>query len=106
MKKQGVETEEAGVLTKRALVLRISERTGFVQMNVGEVLQQTLDGIVEALGEGKRVEFRDFGVFEITNRKERIGRNPKKPEQTVVIPAHKAIKFKPGKDMRTLVATK
>jgi nucleoid DNA-binding protein len=42
----------------------------------------------------------------LINRKERIGRNPKKPEQTVVIPAHKAIKFKPGKDMRVLVAMK
>ena len=50
------------------------------------------------------MEFRDFGVFEIVTRKSRIGRNPNKPEDVVVIPARKVVKFKPGKRLRKIVS--
>jgi nucleoid DNA-binding protein len=59
-----------------------------------------MDYIVEALEEGENVEFRNFGVFEVRERKQRIGRNPNKPEDVVTIPARKVVKFKPGKIMR------
>ena len=87
-------------MTKRDLVVRISKETGMVQQDVYTVLQKSLDYIVEALEEGKTVEFRNFGVFEIRERKQRIGRNPNKPQDVVTIPARKVVKFKPGKIMR------
>jgi integration host factor subunit beta len=46
------------------------------------------------------LEFRDFGVFEVVERKQKIGRNPKKAEEPIVIPARNAVKFTPGKKMR------
>ena len=87
-------------MTKRDLVMRISEETGLIQQDVHAVIQKSLDYIVEALENNDTVEFRNFGVFEVRERKKRIGRNPNKPENVVTIPARKVVKFKPGKIMR------
>ncbi len=87
-------------MTKRDLVVRIAGETGLIQQDVMAVLQKSLDHIVEALEKGENVEFRNFGVFEIAIRKERVGRNPKKPEDVVTIPERKVVKFKPGKIMK------
>src|SRR5690606_31829782 len=90
-------------LTKRDRVVRISEETGLIQQAVYQVMQKTLDYIVESLSKGESIEFRNFGVFEVRTRKQRIGRNPNKPEQTVTIPGRKVVKFKPGKIMKQLI---
>ena len=90
-------------MTKRELVIRISEETGLTQARVFSVLQKTLDYITEGLVKGDTIEFRDFGVFEIKVRKPRIGRNPNKPENTVTIPERRVVKFKPGKKMKELI---
>jgi len=97
--------KEAGTaLTKRELVAQIASETGLTQLEVFDVVQKTLDGIVDALGAGKHVEFREFGVFEVTTRKARIGRNPNRPEDVVMIPVRRVVKFKPGKRMRDMLA--
>lgn len=87
-------------MTKRDLVVRISEETGLVQQKVLQVVQKTLDYISEALAKGETVELRNFGVFEVKVRKPRIGRNPNQPEKDVRIPPRAVVKFKPGKEMR------
>ncbi|MCL4786066.1 MAG: integration host factor subunit beta [Verrucomicrobia bacterium] len=87
-------------LTKRDLVIRISNETGLVQQQVLDVVQKTLDYIAEALAKGDKVELRNFGVFEVKVRKARIGRNPNAPETDVPIPQRSVVKFKPGKEMR------
>ena len=90
-------------LTKRDLVMRISEETGTAQQEVLRVLQKMLDHVAEALAKGDKVELRNFGVFEVKTRKARIGRNPNAPETDVPIPQRSVVKFKPGKEMRTAV---
>ena len=90
-------------MTKRELVVRISKETGIIQEDVYTVIQKTLDYITDALVRGDHIEFRDFGVFEVTRRKARIGRNPNQPEDTVQIPERKVVKFKPGKQMKARV---
>jgi len=92
-----------GNLTKRDLVVRISNDTGLVQQDVFKVIQQTLDHITDALATGQDVELRNFGVFEVRLTKSRVGRNPNKPENDVVIPARATVKFKAGKIMRQRV---
>ncbi len=87
-------------LTKRDLVVRISEDTGLIQQQVLDVVQKTLDYIAEALAKGEKVELRNFGVFEVKVRKARIGRNPNSPAKDVPIPKRSVVKFKPGKEMR------
>ena len=90
-------------LTKRDLVIRISEETGLIQQQVLDVVQKTLDYIAEALAKGEKVELRNFGVFEVKVRKARIGRNPNAPATDVPIPERSVVKFKPGKEMRAEV---
>jgi len=90
-------------LTKRDLVVRISNETGLVQQQVFDVVQKTLDYIAGALAKGDKVELRNFGVFEIKIRKARVGRNPNAPETDVPIPARAMVKFKAGKEMRAEV---
>jgi len=86
-------------LTKRDLVIRLSEETGLIQTQVTEVLQKTLNHITEALAKGDKVELRNFGVFDVKIRKAKIGRNPNQPETDVPIPARAMVKFKAGKEM-------
>ena len=90
-------------LTKRDLVVRIAHETGMNQQDVHEVIQRSLDYITESLQKGMHVEFRDFGVFQVTMRKSRIGRNPNKPADVVRIPPRKVVKFKPGRLMKQIM---
>ncbi len=87
-------------LTKRDLVVRISNETNLVQQDVLKVIQFTLNHIKESLLKGDAVQLRNFGVFEIKIRKARVGRNPNKPETDVPIPARAVVKFKAGKEMK------
>ena len=90
-------------MTKRDLVIQISEETGLVQQKVLHIVQRTLDLISESVAAGKTVELRNFGVFEVKKRKARVGRNPNRPETDVPIPERIIVKFKPGKEMREAV---
>ena len=90
----------SGNLTKRDIVLSIYNRTSFPQKEVRDVVQLTLDTIASALSQGRNVELRNFGVFEVQKRKARIGRNPNKPETDVIIPNRAVIKFKAGKELK------
>jgi nucleoid DNA-binding protein len=90
-------------MTKRDLVTRISNETGMIQQQVLDVVQKTLDYISESVAQGKKVELRNFGVFEVKIRKARVGRNPNRPDADVPIPKRAVVKFKPGKEMRESV---
>ena len=97
------EAKAGEALTKRDLVVRIAHETGMNQQDVHEVIQRSLDYITESLQKGMHVEFRDFGVFQVTMRKSRIGRNPNKPADVVRIPPRKVVKFKPGRKMKAIM---
>lgn len=90
-------------MTKRDLVVRISDKTGMVQQQVFEIVQLTLNAIADEVAQGRTVELRNFGVFEVKIRKARIGRNPNQPKHDVPIPSRAVVKFKPGKKMREAV---
>ncbi len=93
-----------GTLTKRDLVVKISNETGQVQNQVFQVVQKTLDHIIDALAQGDTVELRNFGVLEVRLTKPRVGRNPNEPGSSYPIPARATVKFKSGKIMRQRVA--
>ncbi len=90
-------------LTKRDMVVRISNETGMIQEHVQNIIQRTLDHLTESLASGQSVELRNFGVFEVKFRKARIGRNPNRPEHDVPIPARAVVKFKAGKILKAKV---
>ena len=90
-------------LTKRDIVVAISNQTGLVQHQVFEVVQRTLDQITDSLARNVAVELRNFGVFQPRLTKPRIGRNPNQPGSSFVIPPRATVKFKAGKVMRQRV---
>ncbi|WP_419647051.1 HU family DNA-binding protein [Victivallis vadensis] len=90
-------------MTKRDLVVKIARETGFIQNDVAEVVQKTLDYIAQDLIEGHTIELRNFGVFEIKVRKSRKGRNPNQPKNEVIIPERAVVKFRAGKELKEAV---
>lgn len=96
-------TTNARTVTKKKLIQSISQDKGIHPNDVRHVIQAFLDKMTDCLTDGARLEFRDFGVFEVVERKQKIGRNPKKADQPIVIPARLAVKFTPGKKMRKLI---
>ncbi len=90
-------------ITKKRLIQVISQNKGVHPNDVRNVIQSFLDVMTQHLAKGDRLEFRDFGVFEIVERKQKIGRNPKNAAVPIVIPARLAVKFTPGKKMRQML---
>ena len=90
-------------LTKRDIVVAISNQTGMVQHDVFEVVQRTLDHITSSLANNVAVELRNFGVLQTRLTKPRVGRNPNEPGSSFVIPPRATVKFKAGKIMRQRV---
>src|SRR4051812_47885745 len=86
-------------ITKKELIDRIAENTAQKRVQVKRVVQQFLDEIVNELGRGNRLEFRDFGVFETKLRKARKAQNPKTLEP-VAVPEKRTVKFKVGRLMK------
>jgi integration host factor subunit beta len=88
--------------TKKELVNRIADRTGQTKVVVKEVIQAFLDEIISELARGRRLEFREFGVFEVKERRARRAQNPRTLEK-VDVPAKRVVKFKVGRLMREQV---
>lgn len=68
------------------------------------MIQEFFSEILKSLKNGDRLEFRKFGIFETVVRKKKIGRNPKNPDVSIVIPEQKIAKFTPSRKMKELVS--
>lgn len=90
------------VVTKKEIVKTISEEIGLTQLKTKEIVQKTFDAIVETLVEDRRIELRNFGVFEVKKRAARKARNPRTGEK-VAVPEKFVVTFKPGKEMEERV---
>ena len=98
-------SSEAGdgrTVTKKELVSRIADRTGQTKVVTKDIIQMFLDEIITELGRGNRLEFREFGVFEIKERAARKAQNPRTLEK-VSVPAKRVVKFKVGRLMKERV---
>jgi integration host factor subunit beta len=89
-------------ITKKELVNRIADRTGQTKVVVKDILQRFLDEILRELAQGNRLEFREFGVFEVRERAARVAQNPRTLEK-VKVPSKRVVKFKVGRMMREKV---
>lgn len=89
-------------MTKKEIVKTISESIGMTQLKTKEIVQKTFDAIVETLVEERRIELRNFGVFEVKERAARKARNPR-TGQRVDVPEKFVVTFKPGKEMEEKV---
>ncbi len=89
-------------MTKKEIAIKIADETGIKQIVVKEVVQKTIDAMIESLAKGETLELRNFGVFKVKERKARTGRNPRTGE-TVSVPPKKVVTFKPGLVMKQSV---
>lgn len=88
--------------TKREMVERVAEKVGVTGMQARQIVQATLDDLVQTLAATGRIELRNFGVFTVKVRAARKARNPRSGE-TVMIGERKVVKFKPGKVMESAI---
>ena len=95
-------SSESLTITKKELVNRIADQTGQTKVVVKDILQRFLDEIIDELASGNRLEFREFGVFEVRERAARRAQNPRTLEK-VYVPAKRVVKFKVGRLMRERV---
>ena len=89
-------------MTKKEIVKTISEEIGLTQLKTKEIVQKTFDAIVDTLVEDRRIELRNFGVFEVKKRAARKARNPRTGAK-VFVPEKFVVTFKPGKEMEERV---
>lgn len=86
-------------MTKKDIVLKITDTTGIKQIDVKKIVQLTFDVVIEALERGEKIELRNFGVFKLKTRRARLGRNPRTGE-SVPVPSRRVVVFKPGLEMK------
>jgi integration host factor subunit beta len=91
--------DKKATATKKKLIHSIAQDKNIHPNDARQIIQAFLDKITKSLAKGDRLEFRDFGIFEVVERKQKIGRNPKKADIPIVIPARLAVKFTAGKKM-------
>jgi nucleoid DNA-binding protein len=89
-------------VTKKEIVRFISDNLNLSQQDVKRVVQKTFDAVIDALAKEGRIELRNFGVFEVKQRKARKARNPRTGDE-VQVPSKRVVTFKPGKEMEQLV---
>ena len=89
-------------MTKKEIVKAISDEIGLTQLKTKEIVQKTFDAIVDTLVEERRIELRNFGVFEVKKRAARKARNPRTGERVDVAEKY-VVTFKPGKEMEERV---
>jgi len=90
---------DSKTVTKKDLIDQIANETKQKRTAVKRTVQTFLQKVITELQAGNRLEFRDFGVFEIRQRAPRVAQNPKTLER-VPVPARKTVKFKVGRLMR------
>jgi len=90
-------------VTKKELIDRIAEQAKTKRVVVKDIVQRFLNEVISELGQGNRLEFRDFGVFETKSRAPRVAQNPR-TMQRVQVPPKRTVKFKVGRLMKQRLA--
>ena len=89
-------------MNRTELISEMSEKSELTKVDTEKALKAFIDTVTEELKNGGKVQLVGFGTFEVTERAERNGRNPKTGE-AITIPASKSPKFKAGKALKDIV---
>lgn len=87
-------------MNKTELIKKVAEETGAKQTEVQTIVNSFLDVVVDEMSAGNKVTITGFGTFEAKKCKERMGRNPRNPEEQIPIPAQNRPSFKPSKVLK------
>jgi DNA-binding protein HU-beta len=88
-------------MIKADIINRVAEEAKITKVKAVDAVEAVFAAMKRAMGNGERIELRGFGVFQVKPRKKGIGRNPRTGHE-VRIPPGKTIRFKPGKNLRSL----
>ncbi len=88
-------------MIKADIVSRVAESSEVPRVKAAAAVDTILQAMKTALSEGKRIELRGFGVFQVRDRKKGVGRNPKTGVEVAIEPG-KTVRFKPGKELKEL----
>jgi DNA-binding protein HU-beta len=88
-------------MIKADIIDRVSEESELPRIKAAQAVDTIIDAMKDALLEGKRIELRGFGVFQVRERKKGVGRNPKTGVEVAITPG-KTVRFKPGKELKDL----
>ena len=89
-------------MTKADLVAKIANKAGMTKASAENALNSFIDSVEEVLAANGKLTLTGFGTFEVQERNERTGRNPRTGEE-IKIPASKVVKFRPGKLLKDAV---
>jgi len=89
-------------MTKAELVSRMADDAGITKGTAEKALNSLIAAVTDALSDGDKITLVGFGTFEVAERSQREGRNPRTGE-AIVIPASKVVKFKAGSKLRETV---
>lgn len=90
-------------MTKTQMIARLARIHGINQGRMRLILNDFLNGSADSLAQGRVVDWRDFGQFKVVIRKEKWGRNPRRPALTFFIPERSQVRFYPGKELKRKV---
>jgi DNA-binding protein HU-beta len=90
-------------VNKAELVASMAEKSGLTKKDAELALNAFMKSVEEELANSGKVQLVGFGTFDVRERKERTGRNPRNPKETINIPASKAPVFKAGKALKETV---
>jgi DNA-binding protein HU-beta len=88
-------------MIKIDLVNRVAETSDVPRVKAALAVDTIFLALKNALKDGRRIELRGFGVFQIRDRKRGVGRNPKTGVEVAIAPG-KTVRFKPGKELRDI----
>jgi DNA-binding protein HU-beta len=88
-------------MIKADIVNRVADLTDVPRIKAAQAVDTIIDAMKDALSDGKRIELRGFGVFQVRDRKKGVGRNPKTGVEVDITPG-KTVRFKPGKELKNL----
>ena len=88
-------------MIKADIVMRVAEVSNVPRVKAVQAVDTIIDAMKQALCQGRRIELRGFGVFQVRERKKGVGRNPKTGVEVAITPG-RTVRFKPGKDLKDL----
>lgn len=88
-------------MIKSDIVNRVAEASDVPRVKAAQAVDTIIEAMKSALADGKRIELRGFGVFQVRDRKKGVGRNPKTGVEVAITPG-KTVRFKPGKQLKNL----
>lgn len=90
-------------MNKEELVAAISEKTNLTKKDTKDFVEAFMEVVGETVEKGEDIKLVGFGSFLVKERKARVGRNPRNPEEEINIPASKTVTFKIGKKLKDIV---